>query len=89
MDKLLIRDTISMATMRVATWLRLFKLLRGEVMICINVVLRTGDIANALFELQTICVTNSLFASPGSLGYLPRCSAHRATLTRPRWRIGK
>ncbi len=26
---------------------------------------------------------------PGSLGYLPRCSAHRATPARPRWRIGE
>ncbi len=28
-------------------------------------------------------------SQPGSLGYLPRCSAHRATPAPPRWRIGE
>ncbi len=38
------------------------------------------------FVVFLICL---LYNQPGSLGYLPRCSAHRATPARPRWRIGK
>ncbi len=33
--------------------------------------------------------SHSLNGLLGSLGYLPRCSAHRATPARPRWRIGE
>ncbi len=41
-------------------------------------------------HLLSLMVRESVRESiPGSLGYLPRCSAHRATPARPRWRIGE